>query len=144
MVTMPGGTSAITNATRRRSRTQPLSWHLLMLCLTLVLPILVLAGVLASYVASQHAYLDRTGLDAARGAAQAIDRELTGLIFAAEVLAQAPSAQAGNWPEFASYAREFRRELRADIEVHDRAGQQRVNTADAEGATPTARPEGAT
>jgi len=116
-----------------------------MLCLTLVLPILVLAGVLASfYVASQHAYLDRTGLDAARGAAQAIDRELTGLIFAAEVLAQAPSAQAGNWPEFASYAREFRRELRADIEVHDRAGQQRVNTADAEGATPTARPEGAT
>src|SRR4051812_15732300 len=79
MVTMPGRTSSITETTTGRRRIRPLSWHLLMLCLALVLLILVLAGVLASsYVSAQHAYLDMTGLDAARGAAHALDRELTG------------------------------------------------------------------
>jgi hypothetical protein len=66
MVTMPDRTSSIMDTTRTR-KTRPLSWHLLMLCLALVVPILVLAGVLASfYIASQRAYLDSTGLDAAR------------------------------------------------------------------------------
>ncbi|WP_158258614.1 PAS domain S-box protein [Rhodopila globiformis] len=106
-----------------------------MLCLTLVIPVLVLAGVLASfYVASQHAYLDRTGLDAARGAAYAIDRELTGLVFAAEVLAKSHAARSGDWAELDIRAREFRQEFGADIEFHDRTGRRQVDTARPHGA----------
>ncbi|MBX6748010.1 MAG: hypothetical protein IRY87_38755 [Acetobacteraceae bacterium] len=69
----------------RQQRSRPLAWHLAALCLTLILPVLTLAGVLAwSYATSERARLEQTALEAARVVAIAIDRDLAGLTAAAD------------------------------------------------------------
>jgi PAS domain S-box-containing protein len=123
------GASAARMGRRFWRRSHPLSWHLAGLCLALVLPILVLAGVMAGYyVSSERARLEQAALETARQAGVSIDRELEGLRAAVEVLSLSKSLQKGEFDVFDEKAREVRDRIGANVVLRDREGRQLINT----------------
>lgn len=104
--------------------TRPLAWHLFRLCLALVLPVLLFAVAVAwLYVRSERTNLEETGLDVVRGAAHALDRELTRATIAGKVLAQSRSIQVGDLERVAYRAGGVSEELGLDVRLYDRTGR---------------------
>ncbi|MFO1027323.1 MAG: PAS domain S-box protein [Acetobacteraceae bacterium] len=120
----------------------PLAWHLFRLCIALVLPVLLFAVALAwLYVDSQRASLETTAQAVARGAAHAVDRELTRATIAGKMLAQSRSIAVGNLERVAQRAAGLREELGLDVRLYDQTGHLLVDTAKARGdAQPPVRP----
>lgn len=113
----------------RQGRERPLSWHLAVLCLALVLPIIALGAILGwSYVGAERHRMDQEALRAALEITAAIDRELAGLAATTQVLALSPRLQSGDLEAFDRGAREVSRILGINVVVRDRESHQVVNT----------------
>jgi two-component sensor histidine kinase/PAS domain-containing protein len=99
------------------------------LCLAIVVPVLALAGALATFYASaERDRLGQTALRAATAAMFALDRDLAGLIAATEVLSLSTELQSGDLDAFDSEARRVRDRLGVNVVMRDRASRQVVNT----------------
>ena len=115
-------------------RARPLAWHLALLCLTLVVPILVLGGIMAwFYAGSERERLEREALSKAHQVIGATDREFAGLIATIKVLGLSRFLQSGDFDNFDAQAREVYRRIGINVIVRDRNGQQLVNTRVARG-----------
>jgi signal transduction histidine kinase len=113
----------------RAPRARPLAWHLAVLCLALVVPILVLAGFMAwFYAGSERARLEREALSKAHQVIGATDREFAGLIATIKVLGLSRFLQSGDFDDFDAQAREVYRRIGINVIVRDRNSQQLVNT----------------
>ncbi len=116
-------------------RARPLAWHLALLCLTLVVPILVLAAGMAWFYAdSERARLQSEALTKAHQVIAATDREFAGLIATIKVLGLSRFLQSGDFDNFDAQAREVYRRIGINVIVRDRNGQQLVNTRVPRGA----------
>lgn len=111
------------------SRGIPLAWHLAVLCFVLILPILLLAAMLAwFYAQSEHQRIEQDALRTARSLTAVTDGEVAGLIATAEVLALARALQADDLDAFDAQAREVYQQLGSNVVVRGRDGRQLVNT----------------
>lgn len=112
-----------------REHDRRLAWHLTVLCLALVLPILVLAGILAwFYAGGERARIEDEALRTAREVAATGDREFAGLVATTEVLALSRWLQDDDLGNFDQQARDVHRLLGTNVVLRDRAGRQIVNT----------------
>jgi PAS domain S-box-containing protein len=113
----------------KRRRDWPLAWHLTVLCLAIVLPILALAGILAwSSATAERARIEHEALRFARAVMAGSDRELAGLVATTEVLSLSRSLQEGNLERFDEQARDVYRLLGTNVVLRDRESRQVVNT----------------
>lgn len=125
---------AVPGAARARPGRR-IGWHLAVLCLAIVIPVLALAGALAAlYVAAERDRLGQSALRAAASASLALDRDLAGLIAATDILALSTTIQAGDLDAFDSQARRVRDRLGVNVVMRDRTGLQVVNTRVPRGA----------
>lgn len=123
----PVGEAAATASGLRAGR--GIAWHLAVLCLAIVVPVLVLAGALAiSYAAAERDRLGQAALRAAAAATLALDRDLAGLVAATEVLSLSSELRAGDLDSFDAEARRVRDRLGVNVVMRDRASWQVVNT----------------
>ena len=111
------------------SRDRPLARHLALLCLALVLPILILAAVLAwTYAESERARIEQEAITTAHAVVAATDREFAGLIATIKVLGLSRFLRGGDLDNFDSQARSVYQQIGINVIVRDRNGQQLVNT----------------
>ncbi len=111
------------------ARARPLAWHLAVLCLALVVPILFLAGMMAwFYAGSERARLEREALSKVHQVIGATDREFAGLIATIKVLGLSRYLQSGDLDNFDAQAREVYRLIGVNVVVRSRDGRQLVNT----------------
>ena len=123
-VSTPGGA-----AKGKANRDRPLASHLAALCIALVLPILVLAAVLAWFYAdSERKRMEQEAFRAAQEVIAASDQRLTGLIATTEVLSLSRLLQTGDLDGFDAQARDVYQRLGINVVLRDRASQQVVNT----------------
>src|SRR5262245_30143627 len=119
----------------RRSREWPLSWHLAALCVSLIVPILILAATLAGFYAqSERERIEQEAIDSARDVIAASDRDLSGLIATTKVLAASSLLQREDIDGFDAVARDVRRQIGLDVVLRDRQSRQLVNTLVPRGA----------
>lgn len=110
-------------------RERSLSWHLALLSLTLVLPVIALGGFFVwSFVEHERARLEGDALRIAREVTAVVDRDLAGIVVTAKVLAVSPRLGAGDLEGFDKYAREVSKMLGLSIVLHNHQSQQLVNT----------------
>jgi PAS domain S-box-containing protein len=110
-------------------RERPLAWHVAVLCLAIVLPILGLAGVLVWFdTAAERVRIEQGALKAAREVISASDRELAGLAATAEVLSLSRRLQKGDLDGFDEQARDVYRLLGINVVLRDRESHELVNT----------------
>jgi len=108
---------------------RPLAWHLAILCLALLLPILVLSAVLAwTYADSERHRLEDEARRIAHDVTSATDREFAGLIATIKVLGLSRFLQSGDLDNFDAQARHVYRDIGVNVIVRDLKGQQLVNT----------------
>ena len=113
----------------RAPRARPLAWHLAVLCLALVVPILVLGAIMAWFYANaERARLEREALSKAHQVIAATDREFAGLIATIKVLGLSRFLQSGDLDNFDAQAREVYRRIGVNVVVRSRDGRQLVNT----------------
>jgi two-component sensor histidine kinase len=106
-----------------------IAWHLAVLCLAIIVPVLALAGALATFYASaERERLAQAALRTAEAATLALDRDLAGLIAATEVLSLSTELRAGDLDAFDIEARRVRDRLGVNVVMRDRASRQVVNT----------------
>ncbi len=100
------------------------------LTLSLVIPIVALAGVLVyGLYKAEETRFEREGLATARAGALAIERELRGVIATAEVLASSPSLQAGDLEAFDRQVKAAASaESNSQITLRDLDSRQLVNS----------------
>ncbi len=111
------------------ARAWPVRAYLALLLAALVLPALAFAGVLLGRLAnSEQARLRNQALASAERTADALDRELSGMIAALEVLGSSPVLEAGDLAAFEAQARTVARILGRDVILMSPSGQQVVNT----------------
>lgn len=111
------------------SRDRPLASHLAALCVALVLPILILAAVLAwFYAESERRRMEQEAFRAAQEVSAANAQRLTGLIATTEVLSLSRFLQLGNLDDFDAQARDVYQRLGINVVLRDRMSQQVVNT----------------
>lgn len=111
------------------SRDRALSWHLALLCLALILPVLILAAVLAgSYVGAEQKRMAQEGLRAAHDIVALSDRKLAGLISATEILSLSRALKEDDLDAFDRQARDVFRRLGINVVLRDRDSRQVVNT----------------
>lgn len=110
------------------ARGRPIQWHLALFGIGILVPVLIIAGIVATRLAdNERARFQRDALDLARSVAVDIDRELDTTIAMAQALALAPSLQDADFAEFDAYARKILN-IRGNVVVlRDLAGQQLVN-----------------
>ncbi len=113
----------------RAPRARPLAWHLAVLCLALVVPILVLAASTAwLYAGFERARIEREALGEAHQVMAAADREFAGLIATLKVLSLSPFLQNGDVNGFDAQAREVQRRIGINVVLRDRESRQLINT----------------
>lgn len=111
------------------SRDRPLAWHLTLFSLSLILPILIVAGALArSYAKAERSRIEDEVLRIAHDAMSATDRKLAGLTAATEVLSLSRHLKDGDIGDFDREARQARDRLGINLVLRDRASNQLVNT----------------
>jgi len=130
-------TAHVNSAKARESPTRPvglrprarLSTYLLALCMALVIPILVFAGLIGfQFVSAERARLEGQAQEIARAARTAIDQDLIGLRAVVETLATNEGLVRGDYDTFDARAREVVERIGINIVVRDLDGQQVVNT----------------
>ena len=115
-------------------RAWPVRAYLLLLFVALVLPCLAFGGVLLAQVArSEQARMAAATLAAAERTADALDRELAGMIAALQALAASPSLEAGalatgDLTAFETQARSAAAALRDPVVLIRPSGQEALNT----------------
>jgi PAS domain S-box-containing protein len=108
---------------------RPLAWHLAVLCLALLVPVLILGTILAySYSESEGERLEEEALRMAHDVTAACDREFAGLIATMKVLGLSRYLQSGDLENFDAQARSVYRQIGINVIVRDLNGQQLVNT----------------
>jgi PAS domain S-box-containing protein len=111
-----------------QARGRPIQWHLALFGMGILVPVLIIAGIVATRLAdNERAQYQGDALDLARGVAVDIDRELDTAIAMAQALALAPSLQNADFAEFDAYARRIRNIRGNGVVFRDLAGQQLVN-----------------
>ncbi len=117
------------------SGAKPLAWHLVVLCLALILPIIALGSMLAwSYAAAERARIERNALENAHEVIADADREFANLIAISKVLALSRSLQEGDLDAFDAQARRVYRQIGINVVLRDLQGRQMVNTRLPKGA----------
>ncbi len=117
-------------------RARPLAWHLALLCLALVVPILVLAGIMAwFYAGAERSRIEREALGRAHQVTAAADREFAGLIATLKVMSLTRLLQGDSLDGFDAQAREIQRRIGINIVLRDRQSRQLVNTRVPRGAS---------
>ncbi len=115
---------------------RPVWRHLLFFGAAVSLPLLVLSGgLLVLYGQNERARVEADAVELARSLTLSVDRELAGLLAAAEVLSASRPLQSGRFDEFDRQAREVRQKLGIEIAVRDREHKQLVNTRLPRGAS---------
>lgn len=115
---------------------RPAWQHLLFFGAAVSLPLLVLSGgLLVLYGQNERARVEADAIERARSLTLSVDRELAGLLAAAEVLSVSRILQAGQFNEFDRQAREVKQKLGIEIVVRDREHKQLVNTRLPRGAS---------
>jgi signal transduction histidine kinase len=113
----------------RAPRARPLASHLAVLCLALVAPILILAGIMAwLYAGSERARLEREALSKAHQVVGATDREFAGLIATIKVLGLSRFLQSDDLDSFDAQARQVYRRIGVNVVVRSRDSRQLVTT----------------
>lgn len=111
------------------ARGMPLAWHLGALCFALVVPILLLAAMLAwSYTEAERARIERGALRTAHEFTAAIDREFAGLTATIKVLALSHLLQQEDLDGFDAQARDVYQQIGINVVLRDRQSRQLVNT----------------
>lgn len=106
-----------------------LAWHLAALCFALVLPVLILAAILAwSYAQAERGRIEQDALSTAHRVMAATDREFAGLIATTNVLALARSLQRDDLDGFDAAARDVHRQIGINVVLRNRESRQVVNT----------------
>jgi PAS domain S-box-containing protein len=109
-------------------RPHSILWHLALFGVGILVPVLVVAAIVAIHFAStEQARYRHDALLLARTIADDIDRELDSAIATAQSLALASALQRGDFAAFDAYAREIQKLHGNFIIVRDLAGQQLVN-----------------
>src|SRR5262245_11335904 len=104
----------------RRSREWPLAWHLAALCVSLIIPILILDSTLAwFYAQSERERIEQDAIQAARDVIAVSDRDLSGLIATTKVLATSSLLQNNDIDGFDAVARDVRRQIGLDVVLRD-------------------------
>lgn len=128
--------------TPRQQAGRGIAWHLAVLCLAIVVPVLALAGALATlYIAAERAQLAQSAQRAAAAATHALDRDLAGLVAATEILSLSSHLQAGDLEAFDAEARRVRDRLGVEVVMRDLASRQVVNTRLPRGAALPLHPD---
>jgi PAS domain S-box-containing protein len=116
-------------STSPAARAWPVRAYLALLLAALILPSLALAGALLGRLAhSERARLSAQALATAERTADALDRDLSGMIAALHTLGSFPPLEAGDLAAFDSQARTVARVLERNVILMDSSGQQVVNT----------------
>jgi PAS domain S-box-containing protein len=117
-------------------------WHVVSTVTLILLPALLLAGWLAVWSArSERAQLEQGAMNQARESLAVIDRDITGIQNALEVLAGSPHLQSGDMKAFYDQAMAASRTIGLLIVLRDlRLGQQVINTKLPWGTPPAAKP----
>lgn len=103
-------------------------WHLALLAAALALPILAFAGLLLWRTAeAERARLEAEALSVAGAAANAVEREITGLAYALDVLALSARLRSGDLPGFHAQITEIRDRFGLNTVLRDTTGQQLVS-----------------
>jgi PAS domain S-box-containing protein len=103
-------------------------WHLALFGAGLLVPVLIVAAIVAIHFASiERARYQTDALVLARNIADDIDRELDSVIAMARSLSVAPALLHGDLAAFDSFAREIQKIRGNFVIVRDLAGQQLVN-----------------
>ncbi len=125
LATVTGVRPGVANEPRAR----PLAWHLAALCFALVIPILILAAMLAwSYAQAERWRIEQDALRTAHQVMAATDREFAGLIATTKVLALSRSLQRGDLESFDAQARDVYQQIGINVVLRDRESRQVVNT----------------
>lgn len=107
----------------------PLRRMLFALCLAMLVPMLTfVAAVIWRVQEAENARIEGELLQVARSAAANIDRELSGLGAALEVLASSSSLEGGDLATFGERARRLAESKGFEIVLRDPSGQHLVNT----------------
>ncbi len=115
--------------TNGSSDAKPLARHLVALCLTLVLPMIVLGGLLAwSYAEAERARLEQDAIGIAHEILAATDREISDLIAITKVLSASRSLQRGDLDAFDAMARDVYQQIGINVVLRDLHSHQLVNT----------------
>ncbi len=113
----------------RMPRARPVAWHLAVLCLALLTPILILAMIMAWFhVGSERARFEREAVSKAHQITAATEREFAGLIATINVLGVSRLLQNGDIDNFDAQAREVNRRIGLNVVVRSRDGRQLINT----------------
>lgn len=114
-----------------RRRSLSFRWHLALLGILVVVPIIVAAAAISAlYVASERAGLERQTIATARDIASAVDRQLEGSIAALRTLALSQPLANGDFEAFHGQAAQIRGIIEAGvIGLRTADGEQVVNTA---------------
>jgi hypothetical protein len=122
-------TAANLAAQDKPARGLPIRWHLSLFGVGILVPVLVVAAIVAIHFASiERARYQQDALALARNIADDIDRELDSVIAMAQSVSVSPALQRGDFAAFDVYAREIQKFRGNFIIVRDLAGQQLVNT----------------
>ena len=107
----------------------PLRSHLILYGLSIVVPVLVFAGLLfVQFERSERTRLEERVREVASNVAVDVDREIDNIIATLAALAASPSLQTGDLPAFREQARKVLRATGSNIVLRDLTGQQLVNT----------------
>ncbi|KAA2237247.1 sensor histidine kinase [Salinarimonas soli] len=113
----------------RAPTVRPLSWHLVMLCAGIVVPVLgFLAFLLWQSASREQEAIRREGSIAARTVAIDVDRDLVTLTAGLQALTHSQSLQTGDLGSFHVVASRLAETLELAVVLFDRNGQQLVNT----------------
>ena len=107
----------------------PLRSHLILYGLSIVVPVLIFAGLLfVQFERSERTRLEERVREVASNVAVDVDREIDNIIATLAALAASPSLQTGDLPAFREQARKVLRATGSNIVLRDLTGQQLVNT----------------
>lgn len=114
----------------KKSRVPTIRSRLVLLVMACVIPASLMAAALISYsYQRERAQLVRDSIATARAMVQAIDRELTSIRLATEVLSTSPYLQSGDIRAFYDQAKSVvSRQIGNNVVLSDAMGQQLINT----------------
>ncbi len=111
------------------SRGRSLKFQLALLCLGLLLPTLVFVGVLFWRLSdSETQRAQEEALGTSRALANALDREIVGVLTTLQALGTSPSLQSGNLAAFYDQINELRRLQHINISLRDTTGHSLLTT----------------
>jgi signal transduction histidine kinase len=118
---------ADTAATMRRGHS--VGWHLAAFAIALALPFLIFSGVLLwNFAVQERARLEAGALDDARDIAVAVDREITGMVAALQVLALSSALHDRNLQGFHAELVKLHDRMGISAVLRDAGGQQLLNS----------------